>query len=434
MSQTYKNVSIIIISFIPLYILIALFLFFLYPQKSPDSSLIIINALMFLMYIIGLFCVRVKLKQLPIIIFLFHFFSGTLLMLFYNSLGMPFGFDAVDAYFYREQAELKNQSTLNLILNSDIDISDRGYIIIRHLTSLIASSLSIQNLILVIINAFFISISCKKLIRLSLFFFDRKKSKLISILFCLCAFAIYSTPSGMKENIFIFLIISSFLHFEEFRFNKSIPSLANFFLFFVLTIFFRWYISLIVLMSTIPFLVFRKLKNVKPIIILSVLLTIVLAFPRELVEFLNINNDLINVAIAVQEYRSVDQIGVLVNYISTWLGPFPTILLNSQEAPLIYSSGNYYKMIFSFFFISSIFLIIKENKNEFMPYLVYVFLNMGLIVISNTSLDMRFQYTMLPIFILISFLSVKSFSTLKKVYFTTYTFLVITLIVLYNTR
>ena len=78
---------------------------------------------------------------------------------------------------------------------------------------------------------------------------------------------------------------------------------------------------------------FRKLKNVKPIIILSVLLTIVLAFPRELVEFLNINNDLINVAIAVQEYRSVDQIGVLVNYISTWLGPFPTILLNSQEAP-----------------------------------------------------------------------------------------------------
>ncbi len=431
----------IAVVFISIYYFI-LFLY-IYNKKNilPDTDIFFIQLSSILLY----FCIpvffQIRQDQLHYVIFIIQFIFGTFLFTYYYIHNIPYGFDAVDAFSYEKIAnESKDLSIIQFIktLNKkyDLSISDYGFPFIRYLIAQITKNTTIQNYLLVILNSILISFSSKILGLLANNFLNQENTKALILFWGLNPFSIYTSPSGMKENVFIFIIIITFYFLQKYYSYNKKKYLFLFFTFLILTFFFRWFITIFIL----TVFLFKKLyqstalNKFLPLIFIG--LPLIGLFFASFINFLGINNNpFINTALAVQEYRAGGTEGYIANFISSWVGPFPSIIYVSQKAPLIYAIGNLIKMVLSFYFIFGIYFVYKYKIKKLYPIVLYIIFNIFLVVVSNTALDMRFQYTMLPFYLMLSFFGIQYYNKKTILLPLSYLIFIVTpIIIFYNFR
>jgi hypothetical protein len=232
----------IAVVFISIYYFI-LFLY-IYNKKNilPDTDIFFIQ----LSSILLCFCIpvffQIKQEQLHYVIFIVQFIFGTFLFTYYYINNIPYGFNAVDAFAYEKIANESKDLSINQFIKTlneiyDLSISDYGFPFIRYLIAQITKNITIQNYLLVILNSISISFSSKILGLLANNFLNRENTKALILFWGLNPFSIYTSPSGMKENIFIFIIILTFYFLQKYYSYNQKKYLFLFFTFLVLTIF-----------------------------------------------------------------------------------------------------------------------------------------------------------------------------------------------------
>jgi hypothetical protein len=420
-----------------------LFLLFLCLRREsivvPSFEIYFIQIISLLLYLCIPNISLIERKKLHYVIFFVQIIFGSVLFIYYDIKGFPYGYDAHDSYWYEkvivQSQDLRFFELFKFLNKQSIEIFDYGFLLVRYLIGCLTDNISIQNYLLLIINCVCISLSAKRLGSISAYFLDNYFVKIIMLLWGVNAFSIYINPSGLKENIFIFFIVSSFYYFQKFNETKKINNLFYFFGCLIIIIFFRIYIAISILFLFLFQKVFllKKVEKFLPLALTTLIASGVLL--SVIISYFNIDNQLLNKALSVQVYRSGGQMGMLTNFISAWIGPFPSLLKVNQTAPLIYATGNLVKMVFSIYFILGLYIVFKNEIIKLYPYAIYCVFNIFLIIVSNTALDMRFQYTMLPFFFLISIVGFKHYMRSSMLVLFTYAgFIMCPLILLYNFR
>jgi hypothetical protein len=434
-----KRVDFILFITVLTYILIQIIIFIKNQDSVPQAPILFFNYFFILFYFFIFFINRVTLKIIHFFILVSNIILGSMLYIHYIDIGLPYGYDAADAYFY----EMVSKQTVGIGLYDFFkwvrfhikDFSDWGFVFFRFVLGKVTTNSEAQIYLLILVNCIFYSLALKRFGDLLLIDFDKKLVKIVIFLLGINSYSIYIHASGLKENIFLFFIISSFYFLRKINVEFSAINVVIFSINVFIVSTFRWYVALFFLV--ILFYNFVKKFSLVNILLPFSLLILILAgaFISNVTEFFKIQEGQIYIAKSLQQYRIGTFFGLLSNFLASLIGPFASFLDAKQLAPILYNSSNFFKSILSFFFWFGFFLSFKERYYKIYPYIIFCSLNIFLVNASATSFDMRFQYTMIPFFYLISIYG--TLNSIKKIkyFFAIYLFVVLLpVIFFYNQR
>jgi hypothetical protein len=344
-----------------------------------------------------------------IIIILCYQILGTIFFyLYYNFyLHSSFGSDPnVDSLLYQRIAE----ETLNMPINKLIPYlqekfsfspSDWGYNIYKYLITRLVGDAEEALFIICMINACLHTISSYYLHRLAKYFVNSKEAIVIILLWGLSITSLYFNTSGLKETLFLFLIVLSIYHLYAFyKSNNRINKRIHFILmglFIATTWFFRYYISLFIILTFIGCVPLQKIYNKYfPLVILSIFLiclfglNLLFVFMPELVyvvtSLITHGNEMVN-------YVGGNLIiAGIINFTLAFLNQIPAFSAENVNVNLLVCTYSIMKVYFSFFGVYGIYHAIKTNDIIIYPIITILIFNTVLCVVASFSLEFRFAY------------------------------------------
>ena len=170
-----------------------------------------------------------------------------------------------------------------------------------------------------------------------------------------------------------------------------------FVLFLVLTIFFRFYLSLFfVLLFVFKFFYSGCLSRFVPFFML--LLTILAAFTTY---FISTNLPIIDMILLNQEEKATGLSMILANMLVGFIGPLPNYFEHDNPEALMYAPFSAFMVFFGIYAILGAWFILKERVLKLYPLLLFVFFNILLVISTIHSFDYRFSYTMVPFYFIL---------------------------------
>lgn len=387
-------------------LLLQFILFIKTDNLIPEAGILVFNFFFIIQYLPLIFIKNFNCKEILFYIYFLNIILGSFLYFYYIKIGLPYGFNAADAFFYqmisRQTANIEFFDFFRWASVHIKDFSDFGFAFSRFVLAKVSKNIETQNYILVLVNCTFFSFSLKRFADLLSIDFEQKLINLVILLLGINSYSIYLHSSGLKENIFLFFIISSFYYVKKFDKKRNIINLSMLVLNITAVSFFRWYVA-----AFFPILIiYSYIKNflltntLLPYFLIIVTLTGV--FISAITDFFKVQEGYFYLAKSLQQYRVGTSSGIIANFLASLIGPFASLIESKQTAPLIHNSSNYIKSALSFFFLYGSLKIFQKKCLAFYPYIIFCFLNIFLVNASATSFDMRFQYTMIPFFYLIS--------------------------------
>lgn len=277
---------------------------------------------------------------------------------------------------------------------------------------------------------------------------DYKLSILAGALWGILPFGAYVGTVGLKENIFaLFVLIALYGLFiwnlEGAKYKSR--------LFFITGIFgvalFRLPLVYMLLLSLVAnYLLKSKMvvRNIVPLVFLIILIGYILF------------DSVVSYSYAQKGYNDANKIlqGVqdklqgtgnlfianITNLISAVIGPFPSLHSSSSQKIsyiTLHSFTEVVKCYFSFFFVYAIYRIVKDKVIALFPFLIFIALHIFTLVITFYTMDERFHWPHMPIYVLFTFWGM--FMYLQRTpsrpnYLALYTLFVSLMIMIFNFR
>lgn len=346
-------------------------------------------------------------------LFIFNALAITLIVLFMKYMFMiedvgDFSV-AIDSYTYLEKtlkyADLDFLSFVDRLIDDNLYRDDFGFFTVAYLFAKIYPSKYIIIYGVIALNGLCLYVSMKYLYKLQMMLTNNHRmSILTSVLYASSPFVIVTDMMGLKEIVFVTLVIMEFYFIYKAMLNKDKTCLLWALPFVFLCIYFRtaiFYMALIALILSL----FSNLRYGKmlmyAIIIVFILGSTVLPYVIE--RFMGVSLDFI---MSVADYRTSKAMkgqasyGQYVPLLAGLIGPFPNIDRSSLFA-IMNSLSVYIKMALSFSFIMSIYIIVKKIEYKYIPMVFFIFFNVWMTIISGVSLDLRYHITYLPFFFII---------------------------------
>jgi hypothetical protein len=326
--------------------------------------------------------------------------------LYYNFyLYSPFGSDPnVDSLLYQRIAE----KTLNMPINKCFSYlqeifspSDWGYNIYKYFITRLIGDAEKALFVICMINACLHTISSYYLYKLAKYFVDTKEAVVIILLWGISITSLYFNTSGLKETIFLFLIVLAVYHLCAFcKSNNGINKKIHFILmviFIATTWLFRYYISLFIFLTFIGCVPLRKIYNKYfPLILLGIFLiclfglNLLFVFMPELVYVVT--------SLTTSGEGIVDYVGgnlivaSIINCTLAFLSPIPAFSADNVNVNLLICTYSIMKIYFSFFGLYGIYHAVKTNNINIYPIITILAFNVVLCIVASFSLEFRFAY------------------------------------------
>lgn len=374
------------------------------------SHFIIVNLLNSLLYYAIIFiCLKIKLNLKKVLLVVFVFTSLSVLLLnisYFINNGTFFAPSAADSLVYHDLAQkMSNLSFTQSLkfMSNTYGIDDFGFPFLMRLVYTFSPSpifINILNIIWNLFSVYFIYYIGKT-------FLSERISAIVSIVIGTSLFIVFFQSTGLKEIFMVFIINMTLFFYYKFMVTKEGKYIVLTLVTSLLTIFFRIPI-LIFLLSAI---LLNELFITKRVKLSKKFSTIVLAFfilSYIYMYFLSYVNRYSFVADhAISRKLTVIKMSnnfiLATNILSSIVGPLPTFFKAERINSTIYAGSLVLKNYLSIFFIFGSFWALKAKNQFVVPILLFsVFNIIGLIVVIET-FETRLSMPHISLVILISF-------------------------------
>lgn len=431
------------------YIVIFLLFFTFYGLKGYSEPIpgymIFLQFFYFVLYtfaLIGSYKVNIPRKEFYLFIFIYSILASLLIRgLSWEYLDEPFlgGVDSRTYNGFGTTAIKKNLSYFNYIsfLSQDWGIDDQGMSFVIYLAYKITGNpIGGQNLML-LFNALIITGCAWRLEGIMRYFqIEKKISRFCVAVYAFFPFLSLTSGVGLKENFFLFIIISAFYYMFRYKQTKQFKYCIFASLCTIGCIFFRVATFAMIILSFLTCIITTK-KNRKILLRIIIIGSIgsILGINIFLKLFYGITfNEVMNVT----QYRmgnSNESIGSsatwIIQFLAVIFGPFANFSKTNAYST-VHASGLIVKGILDLYLILGLIKIIKKYQSTFYSIFIYFLMNLAMLVLAGVSLDMRYQITLFPLTLPIIGRQIKKSNKIKI--FSFYCLIFIILTFLYNER
>lgn len=405
---SFKNYFVII--FIA-YLCVYACMYILFPNMIP-AGWIVQMQMIFSVYAIFSFALynKINIASILVLVFCGHMILSAILRSYFEvEMGNPFGINPVDSYNYNQEAKETAQvsflQTGQFIEdNMGFGMDDWGMAFISRLCYVIFDKQESALVCLSFFNTIAVTLSVLGIYKLGRFFFSREYAKYVMTLWAIFPFSVYLSVNFLKENFFVLFIIYSFYYMYKFFYTKSIVSLLLMSLFISSTLFFRNIIFVMLILSVIVMLMMKTgmRNNIRIILVFSAIIGVI-----SLNLFLKyISGFGLDFFYEVATYRGGDSVGAGSMYalssVMSFFGPLPRIIGIPLRNEYLFGMINFFKIAISLFYVYGLYRIVKKDVKEYYPMICFLLSGVAMLIISNTSFDIRYQYTHLPFVYIIS--------------------------------
>ncbi|MBR3101750.1 MAG: hypothetical protein IKH19_08360 [Muribaculaceae bacterium] len=346
-------------------------------------------------------------------LFLFNAVMFLLLVLYmkmtYYTEGVKEYGAAKDSYRYLSQTvqygHLPLKKFLIQLRHLDYTRSDYGYFFLTYLVYNIYPDKMFVVYGMIFVNTLCVFASSFGLYRLQKFFSPSETSaKLVAILWTASPFLVMTVANGLKEVVFVTIIIHAFRSLYVFGHKRNMLHGIIAFFWIYLCLYFRAAVFYIFLLSALT-IIFVDNKNKKLflyLIVLAALLSGTLVpiiiekvFGTSFENIMNTTDYRLNHADTSNKLYTM-----VLPLLSAIVGPFPNFDRQGSYS-FMHSLAIYMKTVCGFFYIHGVFKIFYGMLKEYYPLLVYILCSILMTVTAGVSLDIRFHATFLPFVFLI---------------------------------
>jgi hypothetical protein len=369
------------------------------------------------------------------LILIYQTVISVVLNTYFFAINEPFGYNAVDAFYYLHLSEYALSHSLGgfiaYLQSMNTEISDYGFPVIRFFIFNLAGNLERGIVLMVIFDAISMTIGSWYLYRLSLFFLKKQSAKIVALFWGLNTCSIIVNIKGIKESIFTTILIIAMYQLYIFYFKKK--SITNYILLLLpvaFTVFFRIYLTIFFII-VILFKPLYEGKFKQFALFAVVFLTCVVTY---LGHYITTELPILSILLSVQKKNSSSFL--FINMISGFLGPYPNFLQpGGNITSLFWAPYSGFKTFFSIFALYGGWYILKNRVTRLYPMFFFIFFNILLVIGTVRSLDFRFSYTMIPFFYILIMYGCNRFKFIqKKIYSLLYFCFIFLLVTFYNIR
>lgn len=335
--------------------------------------------------------------------------SALLISINWENYGEIYGYNPIDAIFYRNYAiSFKQLSFVEAISRLKFDgnkLDDFGYPLILFLATKVSGDYFPY--CIVIFNALIVGVGSLYLYKLSALFLPRNYSTLTAIFWGIMPFAVNTTAKGLKENFFVCFVILSIYCLYRYLFNKNYFYLFLFGLFTFFVFLFRLVVGYALILSFLAYIIYNfKIVRVRYKMFLTLSILVIISSFGVLADYVIDQRGYEYEVLAAHADEKIGGIiGTLTNFTAGFIGPIPNFVSSSPEKlPYItrYSFTPFFKMLISFYFWYAVYDIIKNKNTIFFPMIVLYVVNIVMLIFTFFTLHDRYQWPHIPIFIFLS--------------------------------
>ena len=359
----------------------------------------------FVIYTISLYYTsryKISLKQLIIYIFLYSLFASFIVRyVSWVFLREPFlgGVDSVTYDTWARSAVVSQMPFYQYI--KDMAIDDYGMSVIVWATYKLFGFGQVGQDILILFNSVVIALSALRLDGILRYLSIHKSVRI----FCVAAYACFpflslTSAIGLKENFFVFVIISAYYYILCYKERSKIRYLIYSLAFASCCLFFRIAICAMVVLSFAVSLISKE-SNKKTLLVIIVTGIIAGFFILNMILQLLYGIDMERLG-GVTAYRMSDMddalggtMAWLVHGLALIFGPFANFSHLSEYA-IIHSSGVLLKGVLGYPMLCGIWQCIRQLQWRSYALLIYFLLHITMLIIVCRGLDMRYQITLFP--------------------------------------
>ena len=318
---------------------------------------------------------------------------------------------------------------------SSFNMDDLGYFSYLYVWHNIFRDVDFVRYLLMALNVGWITISSYLMFCISRELgFDDYVGNINSSLYGLFPYWLTSSAMGDKENLFCFIILCSLYFICKFQNNRKFTSLLCAIFFAILAYFFRFAISLMIIILIFVAFVANEYNKKKILLYMTVLALFFLFFLN--VILVNTTDVYLDTVQRTTYYRMKQStgggvVGWFVQIFSAFLGPFPNFLRTNRSA-FYFSSGLLFKDMLGIFALLGIWKVVKNYSWHFYPIAAFFIMGSLMLIVSAVSLDMRYHITFFSAFLLLSSYGIEFFD--RKVVYCSYLLVSFLLILMYNFR
>lgn len=397
-----------------LFTVLNFFLAFLYSNNLPEEGIIVVQSVFCCFFLLGLFIgLKFNLRSVFIFVFLYQIIlTAFLYFYFHYFVGSPFGYEPIDALSYRDISKLTmhmnfSQFIQHLQSYDDLDLSDYGYPFVQRLVFMLLGDRG-GIVGMVGLNVLLHLFTLYYLYKLSKLLLNRDEIKFVVLLWGINICAVWLNVSGLKEQIFVFLVIAATYYMYIFDLKHRIIDLLLFFCFVISIWFFRYYVSLFFLIIFLFSVPFKVLYNRLFLVYCIGVITVILFGVSILVYFMPELEVIERVREKIAEDNGQNTLVYhILSFVFAFLGPIPSFLDTPKKMNLLISVYSIWKLIFSIFGIYAAYYLIKIKRTQFYPLINLILFNTLLTIVSGYALSYRYVYITMPLYLILMVYGVK---------------------------
>lgn len=370
-----------------------------------------------------------------IVFFLSIFFLILYKSFFYYYSNSYFEFSAKDTLQYDQEAKMLLKNGLQGIrdfLFYGGEMEDLGAIIVTAISYLIYPSTIVFN----ILNVFIGACTAVYVFKICSYFFSRRYAFLAAFSYSASSFAVYLYATGMKETIFVSIIVTAFYHLLVFWKTKSVKNLIYGILFLSLIVFFR---PAVLILACIGILSANMLVGKRnKYFYISILLVIGLSFYflDKLIYYQSLYSNITdNSVISEKNTLAPTKFNFFISYVSGLIGPFPSYApIKGKEQQAFYALGISFRVLMSFFYFYGLYLAFKLKN--FGVLAMGLFALFEILVLSSImeSFELRLNSPHLCFVYIVSFYAIANIdykNESRKFYYVKYIYIFLFILILF---
>lgn len=388
-----------------------------------STSIVLFNIITFFTYSIIIYTSRLKFvspsgKTLVLVTLSYSFLVVFVLkLLFYYHHGDFFEFQRVDSLTYdrlaREALVMGLIESINFFL-SIYQYDDLGALLyISTLYRIIPDTLFVNflNLICGVIAA-------NVLYKTARFYMHPRYAFMTSITFFSSSFVFLFHSSGLKESLFILIVLSSSYYFLNYINNRQIGSLFFSVVLGLLILLLRpAVLAMLVAAFGISMALNRYGSSTRNLII-AAFMAIAFIYMSGTLDRLMQTFTSFEQSIMIREDATSlagERIAIYAAALSSFLGPLPNVIVREgKENNSLYAMGLILRVLLAVPFWLGFILIIKKRLSQFFPFLLFSVMGMGALFFIMESYELRYHITYLPFVYLIAFYYLSHYDAMSK--------------------
>jgi hypothetical protein len=237
-------------------------------------------------------------------------------------------------------------------------------------------------------------------------FMQKKYAFFATLSFSASSFMVYFQSTGLKEVVFVTLIVVCVNYYYNYMYNKGKYSLYKLFAFVAMLLLFRPAVMGMLSLAMFSGYMLRNKNNKNTIIIVGVIMVVALIVISQMQS--TVDRYLPSVdTISSRKDSSIQGgsgFGFFVSVLSAFIGPFPTIYpIIFREQVAFYSIGLIFRLFFSIYFIFSLIYIFINKKTQLYAIAAFTIVEMLSLVIILEVFELRLNMPHYPFIFILTF-------------------------------